>query len=202
MSSERAAVVPLERQRRPRTFPILDPPAARLPAGDVHRVIPATSGPNAVVTPGALREATAVDGAMHFLHVVSALGLTAAFGAEAAGLIGVRRSASADEALLWLRSRRAVLLIGLASIGLVLATGIYMTVAEWGADAWILVSLVSLVGAFSTRRRAGTSPSCRSIAGTSAWPLAVMRAQIVDAAGARFMSRRSGTAGRMRWPVG
>jgi len=83
---------------------------------------------------------------MHFLHVVSALGLTAAFGAEAAGLIGLRRAASADEALLWLRSRRWVLLIGPASIGLVLATGIYMTVAEWGADAWILVSLVSLVG--------------------------------------------------------
>ena len=86
-----------------------------------------------------------MDDAMHFLHVVSALGLTAAFGAEALGLAGLRRARSADEALLWLRSRRWVLLIGPASIGLVLATGIYMTVAEWGADAWILVSLVSLV---------------------------------------------------------
>jgi len=38
-----------------------------------------------------------------------------------------------------------VLLIGPASIGVVLATGIYLTVAEWGADAWILVSLTSLV---------------------------------------------------------
>src|SRR5215470_3402785 len=82
---------------------------------------------------------------MHFLHVLSALGLTAAFGAEAAGLIGMRRATSADEALLWLRSRRWVLLIGPTSIALVLATGIYLTVAEWGADAWILVSLVSLV---------------------------------------------------------
>jgi hypothetical protein len=86
-----------------------------------------------------------VDDAMHFLHVVGALGLTAAFGVEAAGLLGLRRAAGADEALLWLRSRRWVLLIGPASIGLVLATGIYLTVAEWGADAWILVSLVSLV---------------------------------------------------------
>src|SRR5215468_4613623 len=83
---------------------------------------------------------------MHFLHVVGALGLTAAFGAEAVGLAGLRRARSADEALLWLRSRRWVLLIGPASIAVVLATGIYMTVAEWGADAWILVSLVSLVG--------------------------------------------------------
>jgi len=82
---------------------------------------------------------------MHFLHVVGALGLAAGFGAEAAGLIGLRRARNADEALLWLRSRRWVLLIGPTSIGLVLATGIYLTVAEWGADAWILVSLVSLV---------------------------------------------------------
>jgi len=82
---------------------------------------------------------------MHFLHVVGALGLTAAFGAEAVGLAGLRRARSADEALLWLRSRRWVLLIGPASIGVVLATGIYLTVAEWGADAWILVSLTSLV---------------------------------------------------------
>jgi hypothetical protein len=86
-----------------------------------------------------------VDEAMHFLHVVGALGLTAAFGVEAAGLAGLRRATGAEEALLWLQSRRWVLLIGPASIGLVLATGIYLTVAEWGADAWILVSLVSLV---------------------------------------------------------
>jgi hypothetical protein len=86
-----------------------------------------------------------VDDAAHFLHVVGALGLTAAFGVEAAGLVGLRRATDADEALLWLRSRRWVLLIGPASIGLVLVTGIYLTVVEWGWDAWILVSLASLV---------------------------------------------------------
>src|SRR5215470_3194494 len=52
MSGERAALVPLERPRRPPPFPILDPPAARPPAGDVHRVIPATSGANAAVSLG------------------------------------------------------------------------------------------------------------------------------------------------------
>ncbi|HZD68294.1 MAG TPA: hypothetical protein VFA45_05045 [Actinomycetes bacterium] len=83
--------------------------------------------------------------AAHFLHVVSALGLAAAFGVESAGLIGLRRANDADEALLWLQSRRWVLLIGPASTGLVLATGIYMTVVEWGPDPWILVSLASLV---------------------------------------------------------
>lgn len=83
--------------------------------------------------------------AAHFLHVVGALGLTAAFGVEAALLVGLRRAMDADEALLWLRSRRWLLLIGPASIGLVLATGIYLTVVEWGPDAWILVSLGSLM---------------------------------------------------------
>jgi hypothetical protein len=86
-----------------------------------------------------------VHDAAHFLHVVGALGLTAAFGVEAAGLAGLRRATDADEALLWLRSRRWVLLVGPASIGLVLVTGIYLTVVEWGWDAWILVSLASLV---------------------------------------------------------
>jgi hypothetical protein len=86
-----------------------------------------------------------VDDAMHFLHVVGALGLTAAFGVEAAGLAGLRRATGANEALLWLRSRRWVLLIGPASIGLVLVTGIYLTMVEWGWDGWILVSVASLL---------------------------------------------------------
>lgn len=93
--------------------------------------------------------------AAHFLHVVGALGLTAAFGVEAALLVGLRRAMDADEALLWLRSRRWLLLIGPASIGLVLATGIYLAVVEWGPDAWILVSLgspmaVAGIGGFLT----------------------------------------------------
>jgi hypothetical protein len=86
-----------------------------------------------------------VHDAAHFLHVVGALGLTAAFGVEAAGLAGLRRATDADEALLWLRTRRWVLLVGPASIGLVLVTGIYLTVVQWGWDAWILV-LVAIAG--------------------------------------------------------
>jgi len=54
--------------------------------------------------------------AADFLHIVSALGLAAAFGVEAAGLVGLRRATGADEALLWLRSRRWVLLIGPAMV--------------------------------------------------------------------------------------
>lgn len=89
---------------------------------------------------------TLLYGLAHFLHVVGALGLGAAFSIEAAGVIGLRRAVDADEARLWLKTRRWVLLLGPSSIGFVLLTGIYLTVAAWGPAAWILVSLVTLVG--------------------------------------------------------
>lgn len=56
-----------------------------------------------------------MDDAAHFLHIAGALGLAAAFGVEAVGLVGLRRATGADEALPWLRSRRWVL-IGPASV--------------------------------------------------------------------------------------
>ena len=118
-----------------------------------------------------------MDGAMHFLHVVGALGLAAAFGAEAAGLLGLRRATGTDEALLWLRSRRWVLLIGPASIGLVLATGIYLTVADWGADAWILVSLVGGDGKFGTLLSVATYASVPSVILLSLVGIVVLRMQ-------------------------
>jgi hypothetical protein len=91
-------------------------------------------------------DTTLLYGLTHFLHVVGALGLAAAFSVEAAGLIGLRRAIGADEARLWLRTRLWVLLLGPPSIALVLLTGIYLMAAAWGPDPWILVSLVSLVG--------------------------------------------------------
>ena len=86
-----------------------------------------------------------MDDVTYFLHVVGALGIAAAFGMETTGLLGLRRATTRVEALLWLRTRRWVLLIGPVSIGLVLVTGVYLTVTEWGWAAWILVSLVGLV---------------------------------------------------------
>lgn len=83
--------------------------------------------------------------AIHFLHVIGALGIAAAYAVEAAGLVGLRRSNVGDEARVWLRTRRWVLMLGPASIGLVLATGIYTIVVGWGWVGWIVVSLGSLV---------------------------------------------------------
>lgn len=121
--------------------------------------------------------------AAQFLHVVSALGLATAFGVEAVGLVELRRATGADEALLCLRSRRWVLPIGPPPIGLVLATGIYLTVLEWEPAAWILVSLPSLVavagiGVFSPgfrwrgshRRSSGPQDRCLRSFGVACRP--------------------------------
>ena len=82
---------------------------------------------------------------IHFLHVVGALGIAATYAVETAGLVGMRRSVGGDEARLWLRTRRWVLVLGPASIGLVLVTGIYAVVAAWAWTGWVVVSLASLV---------------------------------------------------------
>lgn len=81
----------------------------------------------------------------HVLHVLAALSLTATFGVEAAGLLGLRGATRAAEALAWARSRRWVLAVGPASIALLLATGVYMAAASWGAAPWVVVSLAGLV---------------------------------------------------------
>jgi hypothetical protein len=82
---------------------------------------------------------------IHFLHVVGALGMAAAYAVEAAGLIGLRRSRKGAEARLWLRTRRWMLVLGPPSLGLVLASGIYSIVAGWGWRGWIVASLVGLM---------------------------------------------------------
>src|SRR5215471_16348658 len=82
---------------------------------------------------------------IHFLHVIGALGMAAAYAVETAGLIGMRRATEAGEARAWLRTRRWVLMVGPASIGLVLASGVYTILSGWGWPGWIVVSSGSLV---------------------------------------------------------
>lgn len=83
--------------------------------------------------------------AVHVLHIVGALGMSGAYAVEAAGLVGLRRSRAAGEARLWLATRRWVLYVGPPSIGLVLLTGVYLTVTDWSWVPWIVAALVALV---------------------------------------------------------
>jgi hypothetical protein len=82
---------------------------------------------------------------LRYLHVLGALGLAAAFAIEAAGLVGLRRAAAAEEARAWLRTRRWVMMVGPASIGLVLATGLGALPLGWGWMAWMGVALAGQI---------------------------------------------------------
>ena len=94
-----------------------------------------------------------------FLHIVGAFGLIAAVTLEAIGLRGLRRATQGDEARMWLGiSRRLVIRLAPASLGVILLTGLFMTATAWGPQGWIAVALGSLVvlaavGAFGTGMR-------------------------------------------------
>ena len=94
-----------------------------------------------------------------FLHIVGAFGLIAAVTLEAIGLRGLRHATQADEARMWLSiSRRLVIRLAPASLGLILLTGLFMTAVAWGAKGWIVTAFASLillavVGAFGTGMR-------------------------------------------------
>jgi hypothetical protein len=82
---------------------------------------------------------------VHFLHVVGSLGIAAAYTVETVGLVGLRQATSGDEARVWLRTRRWVLMVGPPSIGLVLASGLYTIFIGWGWVGWIDVALASVL---------------------------------------------------------
>jgi hypothetical protein len=94
-----------------------------------------------------------------FLHIIGAFGLVAAITVEAIGLRGLRRATRSDDALVWLRlSRSIVMRLTPASLVLILVSGLYMVATAWGPRGWILVALGSLVllgviGALGTGRR-------------------------------------------------
>jgi hypothetical protein len=94
-----------------------------------------------------------------FLHIIGAFGLVAAITVEAIGLRGLRRATRSDDALVWLRlSRSIVMRLTPASLVLILVSGLYMVATAWGPRGWILVALGSLVllgviGALATGRR-------------------------------------------------
>jgi len=94
-----------------------------------------------------------------FLHIIGAFGLVAAITVEAISLRGLRGATRSDDALMWLRiSRGIVMRLAPASLGLILLTGLDMVATTWGPRGWILVALASLVllavvGAFGTGMR-------------------------------------------------
>ena len=95
-----------------------------------------------------------------FLHIIAALGLFAAIGLEWAGLVNLRRAATAGQAREWARLLGALRAVGMPSVLLILASGIYMMATRWGGQAWIGAAfggivLMAVLGGAVTGRRVG-----------------------------------------------
>lgn len=79
--------------------------------------------------------------AAQFLHVVGALAMFSALGAELAGLRGATLARSANEALAALESHRLNRVLGPIAVVLILLPGGYMAAAGSGMTPWIWTAL-------------------------------------------------------------
>ena len=79
-----------------------------------------------------------------FLHVVGALGLSAALGVEWVGVRNLRRAATVSRAREWIELMRHHRWIERLSLPILLVTGAYLTVTTGGGRPWIGVGLLGL----------------------------------------------------------
>ena len=80
-----------------------------------------------------------------FLHIVSAVGFFMALGLEWTGLWQIRSATTPQQVGGWMRILKSVRKFGFASMLTAVITGIYMMVTDSGAEAWIIVTMGSLV---------------------------------------------------------
>jgi hypothetical protein len=93
-----------------------------------------------------------------FLHIAGALGLFMALGLEWTSLYRLRRATSVEQVREWLNISSGVGRVGMASMLLLLGSGVYMTAMVWHGAAWIGVTigalvLLAIVTVALTRRR-------------------------------------------------
>lgn len=80
-----------------------------------------------------------------FLHIVGALGVSAALGLEWTGLWQIRSAVLPEQALTWMGIFKSVRKVGFISMLTTVITGIYMIVTYWGGKPWIVVTMGSLI---------------------------------------------------------
>lgn len=137
-----------------------------------------------------------------FVHVMAAIGLFVAFAVEGVAQVHLRRAATPDEVRAWAGSYRAQRPIGIVSLLTLIATGAWMTLAEWGWTAWILVSIAGIValvvlGAVggirysaiveAASRESGLLSTASRVALTSPLPLALLIVRTFLATGIVFL---------------
>ncbi len=80
-----------------------------------------------------------------FLHIVGAVGIFVALGLEGTGLRQIRSAFTPEHVRSWMGILKNVRKMGFGSMLITVLTGIYMTVTDVGPEAWIIVTMGSLV---------------------------------------------------------
>jgi hypothetical protein len=80
-----------------------------------------------------------------FLHIVGAMGFFVALGLEWTGLSQIRSAMSLEQVRGWMGILKNVRKVGFASMATAVITGIYMMVTDVGSEAWIIVTIGSLI---------------------------------------------------------
>ena len=80
-----------------------------------------------------------------FLHIVGAAGLFVALSLEWTGLWQIRSAMTPEPARAWMGVLKNVRKIGFISMLTTVITGIYLMLTVWGSQAWIIVTVGSLV---------------------------------------------------------
>ncbi|MCE7984405.1 MAG: hypothetical protein DYG89_24795 [Caldilinea sp. CFX5] len=80
-----------------------------------------------------------------FLHIVGALGVFVALGLEWMSIYQLRCITTAEQVQEWLPIAAGMRWVGMPSMLLAIATGVYMMSTVWGMAPWISVALVALV---------------------------------------------------------
>lgn len=92
-----------------------------------------------------------------FLHIVSALGFFVTLGLEWTSLRHLRGATTTEQVREWMRVPAEMGRMGMISMLSLLAAGFYMMAIAWGAVAWIMVTLgtivVMILAMVLTRRR-------------------------------------------------
>jgi uncharacterized membrane protein len=80
-----------------------------------------------------------------FLHIVGALGFFVALSLEWTGLSQLRSAKTLEQVRAWMGILKNVRKVGFVSMLTAVITGIYLMVRFWGGEAWLIVTVGSLV---------------------------------------------------------
>jgi hypothetical protein len=85
------------------------------------------------------------DSIVLYVHIVGALGLFFAMGMEWTGLRQIQGAKTPEVVRTWMGLLKSVSKVGLVSMLATVLTGIYMMIAWFGSEPWLIATLASVV---------------------------------------------------------